>query len=867
MSLLSTKFYVPPLRSEYVSRADLTGQLEQNIALPFTLVSAPAGFGKTSLVAEWLGQTNCNYAWLSLDEQDNQPERFARYFIAAMQHVDDDLGQTALAKLNNQQTCVLQDLLVDVINDLASRHGCLLLVLDDYHLIENTLIDQALGFLVENSPPCLHLVMTSRIDPSLPLPRWRAKGIMQELRMHDLRFKEKTTEAYLAQLRIYLDQADISSLTQKTEGWAAGLQLAGLSLKRSDNQTAFVNSFKGSNRFILDYLTDEVLQALPDTSYQFLLRTAILERFNAQLAEVLTGDPETVKTLRDLDAANLFLVPLDQERRWYRYHHLFADLLRHRLKEILSEEEIRVLKQKASDWFLQEKLIDEAVQLAFEAADYERVVKLLDTYATPFLQKGFAAKLHTWAERLPEDVLKTAPIVCLNLAWVYSMMAELDKANTLLSLVEQHPAFEKLKPQHTAVQAFQKRFKNDSSDLFKLAHEALDTLAEDDFVNRGSLHLILSNAYHHKAELPKSEHHLREAALISKRIGNVYGYQLSRYYLAYLNMLKGNKDEAEKQLSFIQASEKNNPSLRPLGYREVGQAYILREENRLKEAEALLKQGLEYAQTARDFILLQNVYTNLAKIKHLQGEKNKARSYLQEAETLMKDSSQNLAGLPSGVYIQLLIEWGELDEVESYVKKLELEPLNHDLDKGRGGFFNLVLARYKLYKGEFAEAKALLNALVEKFRVQAYLKIVLHAELLLALILDAEGKRDEALLLVQTILSKAETADYLRLFLDEGDALKVLLESLAKKQRLSPYGQRILDAFDSSEAPEAIRIEDLSEAESKVCRLLTARMSYKEIAKELGVSVNTVKTHVQNVYSKLGVHSRSQVIKRVAELS
>ena len=867
MSLLSTKFFIPLLRQEHVARTELIDQLEKNTTLSFTLVSAPAGFGKTSLVAEWLSQTNCSPAWLSLDEQDNQAERFARYFIAALQKVDESLGQTALAKLTKHQPLALQDLLVDVINDLASYQRCFLLVLDDYHLIENPMIDQALAFFVEHSPPCMHLVMTSRIDPTLPLSRWRAKGMMQELRMHDLRFDESTIESYLAQLHIHLSQVDLASLTQKTEGWAAGLQLAGLSLKRSSDQTAFVDAFQGSNRFILDYLTDEVLNQLPEVNYLFLLKTSILERFCAPLAAILTDNTQTAKILQELDAANLFLVPLDAERNWYRYHHLFADLLRHRLKNLLGSEDIKELQLKASNWFLQENLTDEAIQLAFEANDFERVVKILDGHATSYLQKGFVAKLHAWAQMLPVEALYDAPKVCLNLAWVYSTMEDLDQASTLLHLVEKHPEFEALNPQYTAVQAFQSRFKNDPADLFKFALEALNTLATDDLVNRGSLHLILGNAYHHQAELVESEYHLREAATINKRIGNIYGYQEGCYQLAYLNLQKGNKQEATRQLSLIAESEKENANLKPPGYKELGRAYILREENHLGEAESLLKQGLEYAKHLRDFTLLQTIYTNLARVKHCQGDKSAAKQYLNKAMTLMQNNSQYFAGLASGVYILLLIEWGELKEAESYLKKLELEPLNPETREKSVGFFDLVLARYKLHKGEFTEAKSLLNALIDKFEPQNYLKIVLQAELLLALTLNAEAKQDQAQELLQTVLGKAEVGAYLRLFLDEGTNLKLLLDSLEKKKALSTYGQQILKAFGVDTVIEPIHLEDLSETESKVCRLLAARMTYKEIARELGISVNTVKTHVQNVYSKLGVHSRSQVIKKMASVS
>jgi len=411
--LLQTKLYIPPVRPELVSRPRLIEQLNKGLHRKLTLISAPAGFGKTTVVSDWIRQSEIPVAWLSLDDGDNDPVQFLTYFIATLEQIDNTIGQTGQGMLQSPQPPPPEALITALINEIAAVPSQFVLVLDDYHLIEAQAIHDALTFLLEHLPPRMHLIIAAREDPPLSLARLRARGQLTELRATDLRFTSAEAAEFLIQVMdLNLSAEDIAALETRTEGWIAGLQLAAISMQGRADTASLVQSFTGSHRHVLDYLVEEVLEQQSESVQAFLLHTSILDRLTGTLCDAVTGQDNGRATLEILDRANLFIVPLDDERRWYRYHHLFGDLLRQRLRQTQSEQ-VPTLHNKASEWYEQKGFVDEAIDHALRGECFERAVHLIEAHVDTIWQRGEHAKLRRWLDRLPAEVSSSKPQLCI----------------------------------------------------------------------------------------------------------------------------------------------------------------------------------------------------------------------------------------------------------------------------------------------------------------------------------------------------------------------------------------------------------------------------------------------------------------------
>ena len=409
--LLTSKLFIPPLRPSLVPRPRLVQLLNEGLHTrrKLTLVSAPAGFGKTTLVVAWLKQIDLPAAWLSLDEADNDLPRFLAYLAAAFQQVDEEIGAPLLSALQSPQLPPVEKVLTGLLNEIALRTDPLILVLDDYHLLTEAAILGVIEFLLHHQPPQLHLVLTTREDPDLPLARLRARDQLTEIRARDLRFTQEETDAFLrGVMGLALSEQDVAALEDRTEGWAVGLQLAGLSMQKQADLKSFIADFSGSHRHILDYLTDEVIQQQPEDIRTFLLQTAILDRLSGPLCDALTGRDDSDRLLAHLEAANLFVIPLDEERRWYRYHHLFSDLLRSQLARS-QPEWIPELHRRASRWYEENGDIQAAVDHALQDTDLTQAAHLIEQHAIPKLYQGEVAMVVGWFDRLPEAILAVCP--------------------------------------------------------------------------------------------------------------------------------------------------------------------------------------------------------------------------------------------------------------------------------------------------------------------------------------------------------------------------------------------------------------------------------------------------------------------------
>ncbi len=442
--LLTTKLYVPPLRPGLVPRPRLIELLDEGVTRKLTLISAPAGFGKTTLISEWIQQCGRPVAWLSLDGGDNDPVHFLAYIIAALQTIVANVGENIPSALQSPQPPPIESLLTGLINEIADASDSasypFALILDDYHVLEAQPIHAALIFLLDHLPAQMHLIITTREDPPLPLARWRARGQMTEIRAGDLRFREAEAAAFLNQaMGLELASDDIAALEARTEGWIAGLHLAALSLQGHADRADFIRSFAGDDRHVMDYLVGEVLSLQPESVQRFLLHTSIMERMCGPLCDAVMDGDETSGGSQDilerLEQANLFIVPLDNRRQWYRYHHLFADLLRTRLRREVPER-IPDLHRRASDWYEQNELITEALGHALAAEDFEQAAGLVAGNALPMLMRGEVATVQDWLDALPKEIVRSHPRLCIDKAWVLYLTQRPDAIEPLLQDAE-----------------------------------------------------------------------------------------------------------------------------------------------------------------------------------------------------------------------------------------------------------------------------------------------------------------------------------------------------------------------------------------------------------------------------------------------
>ena len=542
--LLSTKFYIPPARPELISRPRLLQQLNDGLHRELTLISAPAGFGKTTLVSEWVEQLRLDdpgmwqrIAWLSLDENDNEPTRFLTYFIHSLRQVDAteaNLGESALAMLRSSQPPSTEVVLTSLINDLVNSTDEIIFILDDYHVIETPVIDDALAFLLEHVPSKLHLVITSRVDPSLPLPRLRARGQVTELRAADLQFTLNETSEFFQYLSgLKLSSSEIAALENRTEGWITGLQLAALSMQGREDIPEFISSFTGDHRYIVDYLVEEVLQHQPEGIRNFLLQTSILSRLNDSLCDAVTKRNDGNAVLNELGRANLFIVPLDNNRRWYRYHHLFRDVLRAHLAQE-QPEQIPVLQKRASEWYEQNGLLSEAIHHSLTARDYEKAAGLVEQVWSEMDRNRQSAQWLEWAKALPDEMIHFRPVLCVGYAWALLDRGELEageaRLRTAEECLEKDPSetvvidkeeFRFLPATIATARAYHALAVGNVAGTMIFTRQALDFLPEGEHLRRGTPAALLSLASWTNGDLETADQALVNAMASYKKAGNI----------------------------------------------------------------------------------------------------------------------------------------------------------------------------------------------------------------------------------------------------------------------------------------------------------------------------------------------------------
>jgi LuxR family maltose regulon positive regulatory protein len=890
-SLLATKLYLPRARPDLIPRPRLTKRLEQARSRPLTLVSAPAGFGKTTLLSEWTPQSAECVTWFSLDEGDNDPTRFWTYFIAALQRLKAGVGESALALLQSPQPPPIEALLTTLLNEVAAFPDDFALVLDDYQLITTDAIHTGLTFLLDHQPPNLHLILTTRADPPLPLARLRARGQLLEIRAADLRFTPGEAADFLNRvMKLNLAPADIAALGARTEGWIAGLQLAALSVQGRPDASGFIAAFAGSHRFVLDYLAEEVLQRQPVAVQNFLLTTSILERLTGDLCDAVTGQTDGQAALRELERGNLFVIPLDDEQRWYRYHHLFADFLQHRLKQTHGRE-VDDLHRRASVWFERSGDVPEAVSHAFAAQEFERAAQLIEPVAAVMLTRGEPARLLNWLNALPDEELRSRLGLRLAQAWAMLIRGHMEGLEAKLQEVERaldsSPAARAAQGEVLAIRATIAAALQDYARAEELSLQSLDFAAPENVALRGAVLLSLGVVHLSLGRAREASRILAEAAPLNQAASNQTATVFTLSRLATAQMAQGQFGLAAQSLQqAIQVG--TGPHGRPLPFACVAHlalGSLTYEQNNLETARQHSQTAGELAAQWGDVELQVDCEFLRARLALAAGAEADALAILQQAEDLLRDHPlQRLSRTASRVAADKARVWirqGDLAAARQWADERSLRP-DADPAYAREPEY-LALARLRnAQAGErFREARLpevidLLARIRRNAEGGGRTDTVIETLALESLTLQAQGQAAAAFAQLERALALAEPHGFIRKFVDEGGPMRWLISDCQLRiadQRLRDYADKLLAAFPNqspiSNSPISVHpslLEPLTDRERDVLRLLAAGLSNRDIADELVVSVDTVKTHLRTLYGKLGAHSRTQALLCANEL-
>lgn len=925
--ILTTKLFVPPLLAEHVSRPRLVAALNNCYTHNLTLVSAPAGYGKTTLLSHWARGCTCPLAWLTLDPGDDDPARFTEYLFAAFRQAGisiEDLSGPAFSLPNS---------LTSLINSLNAVAGPVILILDDYHQVSSRAVHSCLAFLLDHQPPHLHIIISTRADPPLPLARLRARRQLAELRLADLRFTDEEAGQLLDQIQgSRLSQADTDILLTRTEGWAAGLQMAAAAVQTlqqagaSEHVSRFIQAFSGSNRYILDYLMEEVLSHTSQDVRSFLYQTAILNSFSADLcAEVIAAQAVTQEgikaqdlpisparcqsILESLEQANLFILSLDPDRKWYRYHPLFADLLQKRLKE-LAPSIIPELAQRASWWFDRQGWVQPAVDYAFQAQNFSLAAGLLQKYAENLLMRGELVNFSRWTHALPEDVLHLYPLLtvffCFTLAFDGVPEAPIERH------LHQAESSRPDRASRAAINAMRTLLLNIRGEYragVELARQALKDLPTESVFIRNYLRGSMAFIQLWEGNSDEAIRAFEAAITEGMRSGNLVFTPLVMRRLARLYIARGQLKKGSEYLEqALRIAVNTRGDLLPhAGMILVNRGDLKREWNDLDAAEEDIRKGIQLMNQWGK-VRIADAYVVLAEVLQSRGDWQAAREAMDTAVEKAHQTEEYEVDDMRAAYARarLAIFQGDLAAAEEWARSAGLEddpgpaarlsgaqPLPSPLMKFLCRVEYLVLARLRLAQNRPDLALKILNELIIVFEQEGWVGQILEAEILRAMAYHASGDRQACQQSLQRALEMGYAGGYFRLFIDEGSPMQAVLQAFlsetgAEQHHLVPYIHSLLDGFRPPAAlapgqkevipaqqPAPVRqkaagstqpiIEPLSERELEILRLLSTYLTVPEIAGRIGVSTSTVRTHTKHIYEKLGVHSRIEAVERARE--
>ena len=894
-SLLATKLHVPRPRVDAIRRERLTDRLANAGDTSVTLVSAPAGFGKTTLLAEWLGTPHADEAsataWLALDHSDSDPAVFWTYVIASIQRAAPHVGGAASAALHTAQP--LMSVVAALVNDLLESAGRIVVVLDDYHVIQSTEVHESVAYLIDHAPPSLHLVIASRSDPPFPLARLRARMQLVEIRAGDLRFTHGESAAYLnGTMGLQLAERDVDLLGARTEGWIAALQLAALSLQGRADVDRFIANFTGDDRFVVDYLVEEVLDRQPDDVRRFLLQTAVLDRLTGGLCDAVTRTTGGRSTLEQLDRSNLFLVPLDDRRYWYRYHHLFADVLRARL---IDEDPAVVdeLHRRASRWYADNDEPVAAVEHAMAGRDFDDAARLIELAAPALRRSRQEGILRRWLEALPDEVFADRPVLAISLVGSRMATGDVTGVEPLLASVEAalaRPAasstvfdmemFAGLPAQVAVQRAGLTLLAGDIDGTVAHASRALALIEPADHLRRASATALLALAHWTAGELDEAVRCYTDAIrdlIEADHLPDMLGCSLA---LADIQIAQGKLSDAKRTFDAGLQWTIAHPGLRGAADMHVGLSEVLIERNDLDVAAHHLAISDELGEPAG---LPQHAYrwrVVMARLCRARGDLERALQLIDEAAPRYDTDFSPPVRPVAAIRVRVQLGCGDVDAALTWAAASGLTPddeLSYVREYEHITLARVLIATHATEPGPFTIDDAiklldrLLTAAVAGVRAGSAIEILI----LQATAQHARGDIPTAIAALEQALLRAEPEGHIRLFLHAGPAVTALLRSVTSRQSASEHARRVLAAIDNKtdESPTVAApasatalVDPLSPRELDVLRLLRTDLSGPEIARELHVSLNTLRTHTKNIFTKLDAPNRREALRRAAEL-
>ena len=893
--ILTTKLYTPSPRPELVVRPRLLERLNAGLHHKLTLISAPAGFGKTTLVSDWLASCEREVAWLSLDEADSDPKRFLTYLLAALQTIEASLFAGVMASLASPQSPATETILTMLLNEMDRVENKLIFVLDDYHLVDAKEVDDMLTFLLEHLPSHLHLVITTREDPQLPLPRLRARDQLTELRASDLRFMPHEAADFLNRMMdLSLSAEEVESLESRTEGWVAGLQLAALSVQARDSRSEFIKSFAGDNRYVVDYLVEEVLQRQSREVKDFLLQTSILNQLNASLCDAVSERKNSGDILDKLERGNLFLIPLDDKRQWFRYHHLFAEVLYAHLRQE-QEESVAILHGRASAWYEGQGLQADAIHHALAANDTERAADLIEcAWAEMDRSLQFATWLR-WLKALPEDVVAVRPVLRIGYAWALLDGGELEAGEAELHKLElwlettsindmviaDEAQFQALPITIAEAHAYGAQSRGDTKSTVKYMREVLELLPEDEVFRRASATSLLALAQWVRGELAAAHKTFSESMHALTKAGHELMGVVAPFFLADIRQAQGRLGDAKTTCkTALELAEKSGGIVPGMNELHVGLSEVALEQGDITEAETLLLRAKALGEGAVIPGTKYRWFVAMAQVKVAQEDFGAALELLDEAERwFIRTPISNLRSIDA-IRARVWLRRGDLDKAQSWLHERGLIPqdeLSYLLEFEHITLVRFLIAHYQ--RGQtlspLHKANGLLKRLLQPAEAQQRAGSLIELYILQALVHEAQGDSGAGLEPLNQAMTLAEPEGYVRMFIGEGKPMLKLL-SEAKTQGVMPgYATKLLATLKDAEfkleaassyLPAQSLLEPLSERELEVLRLIAQGFSNREISKRLYRALSTIKGHNRNIFGKLQVQNRTEAVARAREL-